>query len=282
MTNPPLLSFRTVLSFRSLALIAPMLLVGACGSGGGEIGADANATPASGPPELEALVPGASQPVTLTASDGVKISGDYYPADDAKATILLFHQAGSNKAEYAAIAPDLARAGYNALAIDQRSGGDMFGASNQTVAGVGASATDFEDALADMDAALAWGRTKGEPVIVWGSSYSAALSFLLAAQHPGEVAALLAFSPGEYLTDKQAVRAAAAKLEIPLFVTSASSQQEIEAARSILSRARGNANQQYLPEAGVHGSSTLIADKNPDGAAKNREAVMAFLSDVTV
>ena len=263
------------------ALFALPLLLAACGSSGGPVGADANATPASGVPEEAAATPGEAQPVTLTAADGVTVHGLYYPADEAKATILLFHQAGSNKAEYATIAPTLAKAGYNALAIDQRSGGDMFGASNATVQGVGSSTEDYVAALPDLEAALAWGRTKGEPVIVWGSSYSAALVFLLAAKHPGEVAALLAFSPGEYLTDKQAVKRAAASLKIPLFVTSAPDREEVDAARSILSAAKGDGNQQYVPEAGVHGSSTLIAAKNPDGAARNRTAAMAFLAGLT-
>ena len=263
------------------ALLALPLLLAACGSGGGPVGENANATPASGDPAETELAPGQGQPVTLTASDGVKVQGAYYPAKDAAATILLFHQAGSNKTEYATIAPDLAKAGYNALAIDQRSGGDMFGASNATVAGVGSSTDDYMAALPDLEAALAWGRTKGEPVIVWGSSYSAALVFLLAAKHPGEIAALLAFSPGEYLADKTAVRDAAAKLEIPLFVTSAPSQQEVDAAQSVLSPAKNDINQQYVPEAGVHGASTLIEAKNPKGAAANRAAVMAFLKQVT-
>ena len=36
-------------------------------------------------------------------------------------------------------------------------------------------------------------------ILVWGSSYSAALVFLLAAEHQDEIKAILAFSPGEYL-----------------------------------------------------------------------------------
>lgn len=51
--------------------------------------------------------------------------------------ILLFHQAGSSKAEYATISPRLVAAGYSALAIDQRSGGELFG-SNETAAALAA------------------------------------------------------------------------------------------------------------------------------------------------
>jgi alpha-beta hydrolase superfamily lysophospholipase len=69
----------------------------------------------------------ASQAVMLRARDGVSISGLAYAADHPKAIVLLFHQAGSSKAEYATIAPRLAAAGFSALAIDQRSGGSLYG-----------------------------------------------------------------------------------------------------------------------------------------------------------
>ena len=48
----------------------------------------------------------AQEHVGLTASDGVKVYGDFYPAaPKSDAYILLFHQAGSNRGEYAPIAP---------------------------------------------------------------------------------------------------------------------------------------------------------------------------------
>ena len=47
-------------------------------------------------------------PVNFMADDGLTVSGRYYRADKPKALILLFHQAGSSKDEYADIAPKLA------------------------------------------------------------------------------------------------------------------------------------------------------------------------------
>jgi dienelactone hydrolase len=104
----------------------------------------------------------------------------------------------ASSAEYAPIAPRLARAGFTVLAIDQRSGDGAFGGTNRTAAGLGRKAT-YEEALADLEAALAWAKANasGAPVVVWGSSYSAALVFLLAARHPGDVNGVVAFSPGE-------------------------------------------------------------------------------------
>lgn len=229
-----------------------------------------------------ALVPGAraQSAVTLTATDGVKIFGTDYPSDGpAKATILLFHQAGASRVEYVEIAPRLAKAGYRAIAIDQRSGGAGFGGHNQTVAALGAS-TGFETALADLEATLAYAKTTApeKPVIVWGSSYSAALVFLLAAKHPHDLAAVMAFSPGEYLD--ASVAGASQKVVVPVFVTSASDQNEIAAAKAILDASPAAIKVQLVPKSGVHGSSTLRSSSNPGGAAENWSAVLAFLARI--
>jgi dienelactone hydrolase len=218
----------------------------------------------------------ATEPVTLTAADGVKVYGTWYRAAHPKALILLFHQAGSGSGEYATIAPKLVAEGYSALAIDQRAGDGMFG-ENRTAKQLGREA-GYLDAKPDLEAALAWAKDKKLPVLLWGSSYSAALVFLVAAEHPGEVAGVLAFSPGEYLGTEGMVKAAAAKVQVPVFVTSAKDPKEIDAARTIESAAPGAGNIQFVPQkGGVHGSSTLIASRNPAGAEENWDAVRAFL-----
>jgi alpha-beta hydrolase superfamily lysophospholipase len=212
-------------------------------------------------------------PVTLRAADGLTVYGSYYRAARPRAMILLFHQAGSSMDEYATIAPRLARARYSALAIDQRSGGAMFGA-NRT-AGQLRSDPGYAAAAKDLQAALDWAGMQGAPVVVWASSYSAALAFPLVAANSGRVTALLAFSPGEYLEDRQAVARAAAAIDVPVFVAVAT-PNEAAAARPIVAALYGPKTV-YLPHQGVHGSSTLIAAKNPAGAAENWRAVMAFL-----
>lgn len=219
-------------------------------------------------------------PVTLTAADGVKVYAEFWPASAERAPLILaFHQAGSSHAEYAPLAQRLNRAGFSVLAIDQRSGGSEFGGKNQTVAALGRSTT-YDAALADLEAALAWGRAKAAdaPVLLWGSSYSAALVFVLAAKHPADVQGLLAFSPGEYLAAPNAVRSAAQKLQVPVFIDQSATQEEINQSRSIL-RATASADKaQFVPKRGVHGSATLRADRNPDGAEENWTAVLAFLA----
>lgn len=229
----------------------------------------------------QAALPAFAEPVTLTAADGVSVQGEYWPAADPNAPIVLaFHQAGSSHIEYAPLAPRLNAAGFSVLAIDQRSGGDAFGGRNRTVAALGRSAS-YDAALPDLEAALAWGRAKAPtaPVLVWGSSYSAALVFKLAARHPGDIGGVLAFSPGEYLGQPGTVGAAARSVRMPVFITQASDDDEIAQSRRILDAAASSDKTLFVPRTrGVHGSSTLRRDRNAAGAEENWAAVLAFLS----
>jgi dienelactone hydrolase len=223
----------------------------------------------------------AQRPVSFVAADGLSIHAAYYPAPGSSAPIiLLFHQAGSNHWEYAPIAPRLVSSGFSCLAVDQRAGGDMWGHKNLTAVQLSHPA-DYLKALADLEAALAWARKENSSrkIIVWGSSYSASLVFVLAAKHPGEVAGLLSFSPSEYFDSKHMIRDAAAKVNIPVFIDSAKVSKEESAARSILDAVADTKDRvQFIPQiAGVHGSSTLREDRNPKGAEENWAAVLAFL-----
>jgi len=221
----------------------------------------------------------AVESMTLKAADGLTIYGRLYKAAKPKALILLFHQAGSSKDEYATIAPRLVKAGYSALAIDQRAGGSLYG-KNETAAALGREA-DYLEARPDLQAALDWAQTQKLPIILWGSSYSSALIFPLAAGDPQGIIALLSFSPGEYFdSDKQMIRRAAAKVAVPVFV--ASTKEEVGDADPVMAALPKNAaNVRFVPEHGVHGSSTLIAKRNPEGAGANWREVLAFLDRVT-
>jgi len=256
----------------SHALIVGLLMAGGC-----------HAAPKAQPECKDSACVSASevvQPITLTASDGVKVHGSFYEAAKPKALILLFHQAGSSKDEYATIAPRLLAAGYSALAIDQRSGGELYG-PNETAKALGREA-DYLEARPDLQAALDWARHQKLPIILWGSSYSSALIFPLAAGDPQGIVALLSFSPGEYFdADKHMIRAAAAKLKVPVLIASTNSQEEVGEADPIMAALPKNAaNVRLIPEHAVHGSSMLIAKRNPEGAESSWRAVLAFLNRV--
>jgi alpha-beta hydrolase superfamily lysophospholipase len=70
----------------------------------------------------------------MSAPDSLTIYGVLYHQSPQKPIIVLCHQAGSSKDEYAEIAPQLNALGFNCLAIDQRSGGNRLGGVNQTAA----------------------------------------------------------------------------------------------------------------------------------------------------
>jgi dienelactone hydrolase len=228
-----------------------------------------------------AQTPGEPAVVSFEAADGVQVSADLYanPAAARAPIVLLFHQAASNAGEYSEIAPRLVELGWNALAVDSRSGGRMWGRTNRTVMRLGRS-TDFLTAYADLEAAVAWAKSRGyaPPLAVWGSSYTSALVFRLAAEHP-EIGAVLSFSPGEYLGPDEPVRAWAAKVKVPVFVTTATGH-EVAVAKRILDASPAALRVQHEPDVGVHGSSTLREDRNPGGTEGNWSAVIAFLKQV--
>jgi dienelactone hydrolase len=226
---------------------------------------------------------GAAEPVTLTAADGVKVFGTFWRADRARAPVVVaFHQAGSSAAEYAPIAPRLVASGYTVLAIDQRAGGRLYG-PNRTAGLLSREAT-YDEALPDLEAALAWAHdeAQGAPVVVLGSSYSAALVFVLAAAHPGDIAAVVAFSPGEYLAAPHAVARAATSVAVPVWIDQASTAEEIAHSAEVLKAVPVSDKTQFVARGrSVHGASTLRPDKNPSGAEAHWTALLAFLGRVT-
>lgn len=199
----------------------------------------------------------------------------------SKRILLLFHQARSNRFEYAPLVQGWHKLGFDTLAIDQRSGGKMWGQTNKTVETLGQSRRYIE-ALEDLQAALDWAvKKKYETIICVGSSYSAALVFLLAEKNSKVIDGLACFSPGEYLGKKDLVKKAAKNLKLPLFITAASNNQEQANIRLVLSEMKSTKKVSwYRATYGVHGASTLRDDKNSKGAEQNRIRFQDFLKSL--
>lgn len=212
---------------------------------------------------------GGFKSVDFATAGGIEARADVYESKNESATlILLFHQAGWSRGEYREIAPKLSKLGYRVMAVDQRSGGGVNGVPNETHkrAANKRQPTSYLDAYADLEAALAYARKelKATSIIVWGSSYSSSLVFRLTAEHPDEVAAVMAFSPGEYFSDKGTsyIQGFAAKAQQPLFVTS--SKSEREKAKPIFDASPAKKKILFTPASkGQHGSRALWA-KWPD------------------
>jgi len=218
----------------------------------------------------------AGEPLTLHAADGVTVYGTLSRAQPhGRSIVLLFHQAHANRHEYDSVVPALQKLGFDTLAIDQRSGGDLFGGHNETVAKLGASA-DYLVALPDLEAALAWARAQHYArIVAVGSSYSSSLAIILAAKHPQGLSAIASFSPGEYFDDKDLIKHAAAKVAVPFYITT--DPDEAGDVAEVLRDAHGANIVHYQPKVGVHGASTLVAARDPGGWQANLASFTTFL-----
>ena len=227
-----------------------------------------------------------SKTITFASKDGLPITADLYMAHPKSAPlIILFHQARWSRGEYVEIAPKLNLIGFNCMAVDLRSGGEVNGIRNQTfeAAEKALKSTNYVDAYQDIEAAVEYARkylAEGK-LIIWGSSYSSALVLRYAGENPDKIDAVLSFSPGEYFRNqgKSAtwISEAAAHITKPVFITSAKGEKK--AWWKIYEAIPGENKTWYLPEtAGNHGSRALWS-KFPD-SRMYWQAVEKFLNSI--
>jgi len=224
----------------------------------------------------------ASRTVTMTAADGTAVYGETYFGElgpDAP-IIALFHQAGGDgRGEYGPLINWFNENGFRVIAWDQRSGDGLFGGENRTAAA-------FEEdpgycaAYPDMQAALNYTvkAADGAPVAAWGSSYSAGLSFRLAAENGDKLTAVVAASPAasgpmepckldDYLD----------KVTVPVLALRPRNEMEATAGQAEMLKAAGV--DFYVIENGVHGSSGLVDGRTEHDMSADRAFVAAWLRD---
>lgn len=232
--------------------------------------------------------PAAPAPTELTteADDGVTVFGtpQFDNLPQTAPLILLFHQGGSNaRAEYAPLMPWLNENGFRVIAWDLRAGGDIHGLENRTADGMlPAKATSYCEGYADMQAALeaSLPYASSEDVLVWGSSYSAALVFHLAADNPATVSGLVSASPasGSPMADCLA-RARLDDVRQPALVLRPGSEMERESAQSQKALFDAAGVPVIVLEDGVHGSSMLVDARTEADMSTARTAVMTWLKE---
>jgi len=220
--------------------------------------------------------------INFSAKDGVKITADLYLIPNSNAPfIILFHQAGYSRGEYREIAPKLNKLGFNCMAIDQRSGDKVNGVDNKTNndAKKANKSTKYIDAIPDIEAAYLYVKNeiKSDKIVVWGSSYSAALMFYLASTNADGIDAVLSFSPGEYFKiNGKDIKSYASDVKCPVFITSAKS--EYDQWKNIYNSIK-NEKYFFLPKtSGKHGSKALWSN-NKDHKEYWKE-VTNFLSTI--
>ncbi|NAS30732.1 hypothetical protein GTQ40_07095 [Flavobacteriaceae bacterium R38] len=219
--------------------------------------------------------------IEFNAADGLTINGNLYEIGKDKPIILLTHQAGYNRIEYADIAPKLNELGYNCLVVDLRSGGSFAGKPNKTNQRAIEKGLQPEmiDAQQDISAAIAYLNKKyNKKVIVWGSSFSSSLALHEGAKN-AKVKAIIAFSPGDYFGDAApSLTTVFSTIEKPFLVTS--SKTESATLKTLIGSLDANKNQlQFIPQSeGFHGSRALWTGQ--EGAEEYWNAVKQFLGKI--
>ena len=130
------------------------------------------------------------------------------------------------------------------------------------------------DAKVDVEASVkyAYQLNDEKPIILLGSSYSASLALLIAAQ-TDQVKSVIAFSPGEYLKGLN-VAEAISKLNKPVYVTSP--VNEIEQVNQVMRNVNPQLVTHFKPkEEGFHGSKILW--KSVKGFGEHWKEIEKFL-----
>ncbi|HIP33077.1 MAG TPA: hypothetical protein EYG86_09965 [Crocinitomicaceae bacterium] len=218
--------------------------------------------------------------IEFVSKDGLKISADIYKIDNTSPIIILCHQARYNKSEYMEIAPKLNAMGFNCIAINQRSGGDLNGFKNDTYERAKEKnlSTDYLDAEQDITAAIEFikeNKSSNQKIILWGSSYSSTLAMYFIANN-SDIDAVVAFSPGNYFSEQKGSLIPLLKDVVkPVFVTS--SKSEAPSIKELLVEMRLNNNQiHFIPASkGYHGSKALW--KWQKGGKEYWGAITSFL-----
>ena len=226
------------------------------------------------------LFPQAEKELNIFAQDGIQVFGEMYESQNSESIILLFHQAGSNaKAEYGGhIIPRLVAEGYSVIAVDQRKGGSSLGGVNRTAQQVNESELSYCDAFPDLEATLAFAKKNyKQKIVIWGSSYSAALVFQLAAKYPSDIQGVLAFSaasggamgdctPNQFIKD----------VTVPAIAFRPAREASIESVGNQMAYFKSYGIDTYVSEEGVHGSSMLNPDR-AGGVEETWKPVLSFL-----
>ncbi len=197
--------------------------------------------------------------ITFYSSDSLKLTADLYLTEYQNPFIILFHQLESSRGEYTSIAPKLMKLGYNCLAVDLRSGNKINYVQNESALRARKEKRNIKniEALKDIEAAINYiKRFNQEPVILFGSSYSASLS-LIAAKQLENIEAVVAFSPGEYFRPEFVVKKEIKGLDIPVFVCS--TELEYKYSKELMADIDNPLKIVFKPanSRGIHGAKAL-------------------------
>jgi dienelactone hydrolase len=268
-----------------------LLLVLACGF-------PAQAGPPDAPPArpAEGTSPSAPRPafetVTRVLPDRVVMTADLYRAS-APATntaplpvLVCFHMTRSSRGEYRALAPLFVERGFHVLAVDLRFGGEGEKADRRTGARSGTRNETWTSAKAvlgvepssieaspDIGEAVKWARElfPRSRVGLVGSSFSASLVLVYAAEQPEMVDAVVALSPGEYMQPHWEIQKKVRKLAVPTYITCGNTEADTNQAKPVAAAIQDSKRLlTFWPQdagfVGDHGSRTFLVREEPSRA----------------
>jgi len=224
--------------------------------------------------------------VTATAADGVTVFGtaSFAALPDTAPLIVLFHQGGSNaRAEYEPLIPWLNQNGFRTIAWDLRVGGDIYGGTNRTAdARLPIKPNSYCEGFPDMHAALdtSLEYSASGQATIWGSSYSGALVFHLAAEVPEKLSGVISASPanGPPMVDCLP-QARLDELETRAFVLSPAVEMKDDSDYEDKARFEAAGVKFMIVEHGIHGSSMLVDSRTEADMSEARAAVIAWLRE---
>ncbi len=214
---------------------------------------------------LTSVIGHTKETISFKTADNIEMTADLYLTSSLdNPFIILCHQAGWSRGEYIEIAPKLNALGYNCMAIDQRSGGEVNDVTNETHQKAKAKnlSTNYVDAEVDILSAINYVKAhyaKASKLILWGSSYSAALVLKIAGER-NDISGVLSFSPGEYFArfnqPVDYIQRSARHIEVPVFITSKRSEKQNW--WTIYQSIKSVTKSYFLPKkSGQHGSRAL-------------------------
>lgn len=220
----------------------------------------------------------AQKTISFPSLDGLPITADFYESSTSDPYLILFHQARFSRGEYKETAAKFVKLGYNCLAIDQRSGNEVNFVKNKTAEAAAEKGlpTEYLDAKQDMQAAINYiSKVSDKPIVLFGSSYSASLSLILAKENEN-IKAVIAFSPGEYFNNLSIAKTIKG-VKIPVFA--ASSTDEFSYMKNMFDTAGLKNVNLFKPKGkGVHGSKALW--ENNSESKEYWLALMMFFSQL--
>lgn len=204
--------------------------------------------------------PSATTSVDIKTYDGLKVNNIItFVPPATKPFVVFLHQSNWNLHEYDEISKRFLELGYNSAAIDLRYGREMNGVPNLTYleAVNRKKNTDYVSSMEDIRStveAVKKRYAKGD-VILFGSSISASLALLFASKNK-RIAAVIAFSPGEYFPGNNALKKEI-DLKIPIFI--AGSKEERQSLIPIFMSAQSTFKVLFTPKDkhGQHGAKAL-------------------------